>query len=426
MKIVINLLMLVITFSGWSQETYNQCSSAFELCPNQLATLTNIDANKTVCSGCEDDFVFCFTSTNTIWLKFTTNAVGGDVQIDFSNLSFESSTGQDTEMNASILIATVPCNSASYTPIGNCVTNAIGPFSLAASSLAPSTTYYVVIEGDNLGAGITSAAEFTVDVLISGPGIDRPVSSVDITSSSLTICKNEIYTATANLTNCPDNGIFTWFINGVQTATTTDPTFQSTSLNDGDVVSVQTSCYSLCTEVVNDLESVVTVYSFPINAGEDIQIAEGETVQLSGTTTSTDFAWSPPLNISDTNSLTPYVFPDQTTVYTLTATDGGCTLSDQVIITVAEELIIPTTFSPNDDGTNDKWEITGIHKYPNCFVRIYNRWGQEVFQSVGYSASKAWDGKDGNAKLSEGVYFYIVELRDEDSRKYDGTITLIR
>lgn len=307
MKIVINLLMLVISFLGWSQPSYNQCSSAFELCPNQTATLNNIGANKTVCSGCEDDFLFCFASTNTIWLKFTTNATGGDIQIDFSNMVFESAPGQDTELNASILTASVPCNSASYSAIGNCVSNASGPFSLIATSLTANTTYYVVVEGDNLGAGISIAAECTFDVLISGTGIDRPVPSIALTSSSNSICKNEIYTASASITNCPDNGNFTWYINGTQVANTTAPTFQTTALQDGDVISVETSCYLLCAEIVSDVEAPVAVYSFPIDAGDDIQISEGQTIHLLGSTSAIDFVWSPAINISDTSSLQPLI-----------------------------------------------------------------------------------------------------------------------
>lgn len=418
--------MLVLPASFRAQESYNECNSALELCPNKVFTLTNIDANKTLCPGCEDDFTFCFGSTNTIWLKFTTNASGGNVQVDFANLIFESSAGQEMELNATMLSATLPCNSASYSVQGNCVSNATGPFTLFAGPLAGSTTYYIVVSGDNIGSGISVAAECTFDISISGSGIDRPISSVSISSSALSICKNEIYTATASVINCPDTGFYKWFVNGTQVATTVEPTFQSTALEDGDVVSVETSCYLLCSDTVTATEAPVNVYSFVINAGPDVQISNGETVQLNGSTSADTFSWSPFINLSNENILNPQVFPSTTTTYTLTATENGCTLSDQVIITVTEELIFPTTFSPNSDGLNDKWEISGISNYPNCFVRIYNRWGQEIFQSVGYSTAKAWDGTDSKNEVSEGVYFYIVELRDDEKREFKGSITLIR
>ena len=101
-------------------------------------------------------------------------------------------------------------------------------------------------------------------------------------------------------------------------------------------------------------------------------------------------------------------------------------MEDYVTITITEELIFPTTFSPNDDNVNDSWEITGVSNYPNCFVRIFDRWGQEVFQSTGYSKQKAWVGTGKAGKLAEGVYLYIVELRDPDKQEFKGSITLIR
>lgn len=426
MKYVILLLTLFVGVFGYAQPTYNACNSALELCPNKVFSLTNIASNKTFCPGCEDDFTFCFTANNTIWLTFTTNATGGDVQIDFSNLVFETNPGQDNAIQATMLSASVPCNAASYSTVGNCVANGTAPFSLTALALPPNTTYFIVITGDFTGAGITSAAECSFDLTINGSGIDRAVSSMNVLSSATNICKNEIFTATAELTNCPDTNSFKWYVNGVLTAETTDEFFQTTNLTDGDIVSVETSCYILCSEIVSATSGVISVYSFLMDAGPDQEINYGETTQLNGTTSAPYFVWSPSFSISDTSSLTPYVYPNSNTTYTLTATENGCTLEDYVTITIDEKLIFPTTFSPNDDGINDTWEISGVSAYPNCFVRIYNRWGQEVFQSTSYSKAKAWNGTGNSGKLSEGVYFYIVELRDEDKREFKGSITLIR
>lgn len=397
-----------------------------ELCPNQVFSITNIDANKTFCPGCEDDFAFCFTANNTIWLTFTTNSLGGDVQVDFANLFFETNPGQDNALQATMLSATVPCNSASYSLIGNCESNGTAPFSLNALGLPANTTFYIVISGDNSGLGITSPAECSFDLSISGSGVDRPIPSILIATSSNSICQNDVFTATASLVNCPDNTTFLWSINGVQVAETTDSVFQTSSLNDGDIVSVETSCYALCSEIVSIESGTIDVYSFPVEAGFDQIISSGEIVQLNGSTTAPDFFWSPSFAISDTSSLTPYVYPTASTTYILTATENGCTLNDFVTISIVEQLIFPTTFSPNEDGINDTWEISGVDLYPNCFVRIYDRWGQEIFQSTGYSKAKAWDGTAKSGNLAEGVYFYIVELRDADKQEFKGSITLIR
>ena len=145
-----------------------------------------------------------------------------------------------------------------------------------------------------------------------------------------------------------------------------------------------------------------------------------------GTTSAPIYAWSPSFGVSDTSSLYPFVYPLETTTYMLSATENDCSLQDFVTISINEELLFPTTFSPNDDGINDTWEITGINQFPNSFVRIYDRWGQEIFQSTGYSKTKAWDGTIKSNKLAEGVYFYIIQLRDDAKREFKGSITLIR
>ncbi len=420
------LLLMLINGSALAQAPYNTCANAQDLCPNETYTLTNIGANKSLCPGCEDDFTFCFTSNNSIWMKFTTNSAGGAVQVDFSNMVFETNPGQDTEIQATILSASVPCNAASYTALGNCVSNATTNFSLIAPGLAPNTTYYIVVDGDLNGAGITSAAECTFDVSISGAGVDRPTSSISLSSSAANICKNEIFTATATLIDCPDNGNFEWYVNNVLTAVTTSPSFQTTALNDGDVITVKTTCYLLCVDTIQNTLTPISVYSFLLSAGPDVSISAGQTVQLSGATTSSNFSWSPPVSISNTSSLNPFVFPSSSIIYTLTATENGCTLIDDVQVFVKQELNIPTTFSPNNDGINDTWVIEGIENYPNCLLHVYSRWGQEVFQSSGYNAGKAWDGTGVLGKLSEGVYFYTLELNDDQKTEKKGSITLIR
>jgi len=86
-------------------------------------------------------------------------------------------------------------------------------------------------------------------------------------------------------------------------------------------------------------------------------------------------------------------------------------------------LKIPNTFTPNDDGINDTWNIANIDSYPGCTVNIYTRWGQNVFSSVGYG--KSWDGRYKGTLLPVSTYYYIIDLKN-DSRPYSGSVTIIR
>ena len=82
-------------------------------------------------------------------------------------------------------------------------------------------------------------------------------------------------------------------------------------------------------------------------------------------------------------------------------------------------------FSPNNDGSNDTWQIDFIDQFPNCTVEIYNRWGELLFESVGYQ--EPWDGTYSGGVVPTGTYYYAIELNDERfPEPYTGPLTVIR
>ncbi|MEJ6582618.1 MAG: gliding motility-associated C-terminal domain-containing protein [Crocinitomicaceae bacterium] len=409
-----------------AQAIYNGCANALEICPNTIYNVNNIDADITFCGGCEDNFNFCFTTENTIWITFTTNNAGGDVQVNFSNLVFEANANQGTALQATIIEATAFCSSGSYTQLGNCVSNAAGNFTLNATGLLPTTTYFIVVDGDNTGAGVTSAAESTFDISILGTGVDRVVPSAQITPTNLSFCQNEVIYLGVDLQNCPDSSNISWYVNGTLEAVTSDTVLIISSLQDGDVVTVEASCFTQCMVVVSSSTNPVSVYTFPIDAGQDQTIYIGGQAQLNGSTSAPDYYWTPSFFVSDTSDISPMANPTSTITYTLTAAENGCTSTDYVTITVIDDLDIPNTISPNGDNINDKWFIEGIENYPNSILYIYDRWGQEVFQTTGYSKTKAWDGTIKIRESAEGVYFYVLDLELDKGETYKGSITVVR
>lgn len=427
-----NRLKCIILFcasqSCFAQMSYNSCDTPLELCPNTTVTVNNIGANKTLCGGCEDDYNFCFAPANTIWMTFTTNDLGGDIQISFLNPSFVTQPGQGTGYNASLIEAVVPCNSTSYTLIGNCLSGAAGAQTINATALAPNTTYYISMSGDQTGTGVTLPAEFNIDITISGTAVTRPVPYMNIGTSS-TICAGEITAIMAERFHCDDPGSFHWFVNGTLIGVDPDSIFFTSVLQNGAVIHVETSCFTSCPVTLTQTLPPVTVTEVIADAGSDITISEGEVTQLQGVASlNTTFLWAPGYALSDPSVLFPIANPSETTTYTLTVTDtvSGCTATDYVTVTVNKGLFIPNTFSPNNDGENDTWEIRGIETYPDCLVTIYNRWGQPVFQSTGYNKEKAWNGEGKTGKVNEGVYFYEIQLRDPEKQIVKGSITLIR
>jgi gliding motility-associated-like protein len=80
------------------------------------------------------------------------------------------------------------------------------------------------------------------------------------------------------------------------------------------------------------------------------------------------------------------------------------------------EVNISQAITPNGDGINDTWMIYNIERYPNTTVRVFNRWGSEVYFSKDYKND--WNGqlRSGSSTLPDSSYLYQVDL---DS---DGTI----
>ncbi|RZM24358.1 MAG: T9SS type B sorting domain-containing protein [Pedobacter sp.] len=85
-------------------------------------------------------------------------------------------------------------------------------------------------------------------------------------------------------------------------------------------------------------------------------------------------------------------------------------------------VLIPNVFTPNDDGTNDNFEIQGIENYPDNELVILNRWQATIYQKKGYLNDWKGDG------LNEGTYFYLLKINipGEGQKIFKGYITLIR
>ena len=105
----------------------------------------------------------------------------------------------------------------------------------------------------------------------------------------------------------------------------------------------------------------------------------------------------------------------------------GCHEYDSVRIVIRRPIIIYTGFSPNEDGVNDTWEIKNAEGYGDLIhIRVYNRWGEPVFESKGYGVSQEWDGTRNGRPMPVGSYYYIIDVKDGKSEPYTGTVTILR
>jgi len=185
----------------------------------------------------------------------------------------------------------------------------------------------------------------------------------------------------------------------------------STVLANDDVDTTQSTVSVEIDIYANDIgnQSTIVVLSGPYNGSASMD--------LSGKMT-----YTPDPNFSGVDSV----------LYSIC--DEFCnTICDEayVYITVIKKkpFRIPNGFSPNEDGFNDTFVIEGLEQYPNNEIIIFNRWGDRVYSSSPYLND--WNGTATNNELkitgeqvTEGTYYYILDLHVEGMDLFNGFIEL--
>jgi gliding motility-associated-like protein len=109
--------------------------------------------------------------------------------------------------------------------------------------------------------------------------------------------------------------------------------------------------------------------------------------------------------------------------YAVTITDDlGCTLDTFITIEPTIGcLFIATALTPNGDGANDLWTIGGLEYFPESKVQVFNRWGQLLFESIGYEVP--WDGTYNGNRLPVADYYFLIDYSEEEE-PIMGAVTL--
>lgn len=148
-------------------------------------------------------------------------------------------------------------------------------------------------------------------------------------------------------------------------------------------------------------------------------------------------SWTPlDYLVTSSEPLRPLVRPLDDRQYKLKVTDvNGCIGEADIIVELERNrnVFIPNVFSPNGDDKNDYFGVfSGVGVKHINYVRIYDRWGELVYQvqdlAPASDPSQGWDGTFNSKPVQSGVYVYIAEIEFEDGAKllYRGDITVAR
>lgn len=103
---------------------------------------------------------------------------------------------------------------------------------------------------------------------------------------------------------------------------------------------------------------------------------------------------------------------DTSDVYVLTVSAEAC-----------ESILIANLVTPNNDEKNDTWLIEDIEEYPAISVKIYNRFGKEIYTNAQYDNS--WDATFQGKALQDGTYYYVLTM-EGNSKVFKGAINVLR
>jgi gliding motility-associated-like protein len=237
-----------------------------------------------------------------------------------------------------------------------------------------------------------------------------------------------------DISSCGD-----WTLNTVTPTAGSDPTVQfsfwhdaatSNRLSPGDIITSSTVVYARATaaggcSLVKPVR--INIHRPPVFTVTDPpKTTRPATVDLFTTVPSgnnwTYSYWH------DTAATKPLSNPNEVTLsgrYFIKATDAfSCETTQAVnVIIIDPPIIAPNAFSPNNDGVNDSWQIPLLSFYPDCTVEIFNRAGQSVYKSTGYS--KPWDAMHNGKLLAIGTYYYIIKL-SATKAPVSGSVTIVR
>ena len=190
-----------------------------------------------------------------------------------------------------------------------------------------------------------------------------------------------------------------------------------------------------------DIETQEVEISGPkISIEDEINVNFGDSIILAPildfdwTIDGIEYVWEPPLYLSCTDCPNPVVIPMNDVIYTVTAIDqNGCSNEQDIRINAVKDfrVFIPSAFTPNGDGKNDVLVFNSNWVSKVNYFRIFDRWGQLVFEANEFEPNNenhGWDGRFNGEDLNGGSYVYYTEFvfADGNIQTKSGSVTLLK
>jgi gliding motility-associated-like protein len=145
--------------------------------------------------------------------------------------------------------------------------------------------------------------------------------------------------------------------------------------------------------------------------------------------TGASYVWDPPVMITSATIRNPVIRAQREQVYHITMNKpSGCVTVDTLLVRIFRDfdIQVPTAFSPNGDGSNDRLRPLTVGIASFRIFRVYDRLGREMF-STG-TATQGWDGMKDGKMLPSDTYIWVAEGYDQQGGfvRRSGQVLLVR
>ena len=355
-------------------------------------------------------------------------------------------TGTGAALNAGEVL-TVTVNGATYTVVPNTSgiwsvdTQVAIPTSGTLGIFTNGTTYSVTATVTDAATNSTSdgsANELTIITLTNPPVASDATLTLNENSTVGTL----VHTVTASDSDPGDVLVYAIITGNTGNTFTINPATGAITIINAATIDFETNPVFVLTVTVTDSQGHITTITVTINlVDSDNEDTDGDSVldfdekgTNPGTPRDTDGDGTPDFrDTDDDNDGIPTTEEDGDN-------DGNLLNDDCDNDTIMDYLdadqckVKPTLgFSPDGDGQNETWFINFIEHYPGNDVKIFNRWGNEVYHVKGYNnVDRSWGGQsngrwllESNGQVPDGTYFYVIDLGD-GSKAIGGFIILKR
>jgi gliding motility-associated-like protein len=299
----------------------------------------------------------------------------------------------------------------------------------------PSPVHHYVTPGTYTVSLVVNTQQGCTDTLKTGPVKVVQSPMIDIYPPDTAICQND-YLTYSGLDLRPDTSSVSWrwSLNG-KTFSIQNPPIQQFLLPGNFNVNLVATNSSGCIDTAAKKLIVHPIPAITVPASLTKIVGVPLTIPATYSNNIVSYLWRPSATLNCPDCPQPIASPKFTTNYNILVIDSnGCKNSATVNVIVTcqgADMFVPNTFSPNGDGSNDIFYVRGKGLDRVKSLRVFNRWGQVVFEQQNFPVNNAmygWDGTYKGNKALPDVYVYQIEIFCENSEiiRFEGNVALIQ